>query len=113
MTDDNIWTEKDLADDMRADPETTQDADPAVDLDADLQKLQEERDRLFQQLARVTADFRNTQRRLEQDKAQSIQYANSHLIKSILPILDNFERALEMDVTKTDPATLKKGMQIV
>src|SRR5689334_4981738 len=106
MTDDNIWTENDLHEDAEAGSQTSQDADPAADLDADLRKLQEERDKLFEQLARVTADFRNTQRRLEQDKAQSIQYANTNLIKSILPILDNFERALETDVTKTDPATL-------
>jgi molecular chaperone GrpE len=61
----------------------------------------------------VTADFKNTQKRLEQDKLQSIQYANTSLIKSILPILDNFERALEVDPSKTDTAGLLKGMQIV
>ena len=113
MTDDNIWTENDLHEDTEAESQPSQDADPAADLDADLRKLQEERDKLFEQLARVTADFRNTQRRLEQDKAQAIQYANTNLIKSILPILDNFERALEQDVSKTDTATLLKGMQIV
>ena len=81
-------------------------ADPTDTLDADLRKLQEERDSLFEQLARVTADFRNAQKRLETDKLQSIQFANAHLIKGLLPILDNFERALEVDPAKTDTPKL-------
>jgi molecular chaperone GrpE len=113
MSDDNIWTDEDLQTDGGDDGREPTDADPAAELDADLRKLQDERDRLFEQLARVTADFKNTQRRLETDKAQAIQFANTGLIKSLLPILDNFERALEVDPAKTDPATLLKGMQIV
>jgi len=59
-------------------------------LDGDLRKLQQERDNLFEQLARTQADFRNAQKRLESDKQQAIQYANSKLITSILPVIDNF-----------------------
>src|SRR4051812_17972476 len=79
----------------------------------DVQRLQEERDSLFDRLARTTADFRNTQRRLEQEKEQAVQYANSSLIKSLLPVIDNFERALSVDPQKTDLQTVLKGMQIV
>lgn len=84
-----------------------------TELDADLRKLQEERDSLFEQLARISADFRNAQKRLEGEKQQAIQYANSTLIKNLLPAIDNFERALEVDPAKTDAAKLLKGMQIV
>src|SRR3954468_2104984 len=79
----------------------------------DVQKLQEERDRLYDRLARSTAEFRNTQRRLEQEKEQAVQYANSSLLKSLLPVIDNFERALAVDPQKTDLQTVLKGMQIV
>jgi len=82
-------------------------------LDADLRKLQEERDALFERLARVTADFKNAQKRLEDDKRQAIEYANSSLIKALLPVIDNFERALAVDPAKTDAAAVLKGMQIV
>ncbi|HEX8524935.1 MAG TPA: nucleotide exchange factor GrpE [Tepidisphaeraceae bacterium] len=113
MTDDNIWTDNDLDENDATDRDSGSNAEAAGDLDVDLRKLQEERDRLFQQLARVSADFKNAQRRLELDKQQAIQFANTGLIKSLLPILDNFERALEVDPAKTDVATLLKGMQIV
>ena len=76
-------------------------------------KLQAERDDLYQRLARATADFQNTRRRLETEIDQRMQYANGGLIKSLLPVIDNFERALAIDPAKTDPASILKGMQIV
>ena len=79
----------------------------------ELRKLREERDSLFERLARTTADYRNSQRRLEQDKEQAVQYANSSLIKSLLPVIDNFERALAVDPANSDAATILKGMQII
>jgi molecular chaperone GrpE len=44
---------------------------------------------------------------------QRSQYANASLIKSLLPVIDNFERALAVDVTKADPASILKGLQVV
>lgn len=86
---------------------------PEQDLEQDLKKLQEERDSLFERLARVTADFRNAQKRLEEDKRQAIEYANSSLITAVLPVIDNFERALSVDPAKTDVAAILKGMQLI
>ena len=93
-------------------PTFSLDGNPIEMLETDLRKLQQERDNLFEQLARTQADFRNAQKRLESDKQQSIQYANSKLIASILPVIDNFERALAADPAKSDLGTLLKGLQI-
>ena len=76
-------------------------------------KLRAERDEYYQKLLRATADYRNSQRRLEQDKQQAVQYANSTLIKALLPVIDNFERALAVDPEKTDVPKLLQGMQMV
>ena len=75
--------------------------------------LIQERDSLFDRLARTTADFQNARRRLEADKDQSVAFANSALIKSLLPVIDNFERALATGGGATDAASILKGMQIV
>jgi molecular chaperone GrpE len=80
---------------------------------ADVSKLQQERDALFERLARTTADFKNAQKRLEADAEQRAQYANSALIKSLIPVIDNFERALAVDPGKVDAASILKGLQIV
>src|SRR5688500_159315 len=67
---------------------------------ADTSKLQAERDDLFERLARATADFKNSQRRMQQEFDQRLAYANQSLIKQLLPVIDNFERALAVDPTK-------------
>jgi molecular chaperone GrpE len=79
----------------------------------DAQKLQVERDDLYHRLARATADFKNTQKRIQGEADQRVQYANQSLIKSLLPVIDNFERALAQDASKVDAASILKGMQIV
>jgi molecular chaperone GrpE len=76
-------------------------------------QLRAERDSLFERLARATADFQNTRKRLDAEADQRVQYANSALIKSLLPVIDNFERALAVDPGKADAASILKGMQIV
>ena len=75
--------------------------------------LRAERDQMFERLARATADFQNSRKRLEAEADQRVQYANSALIKSLLPVIDNFERALAVDPAKFDAAAILKGMQIV
>jgi molecular chaperone GrpE len=79
----------------------------------DFARVKAERDMLFEKLARAQADYQNSRKRLEADAEQRLQYANAGLIKSLLPVIDNFERALAQDPSKTDSASLLKGMQIV
>lgn len=96
-----------------ADEEGAQAGPEAPSQATDVARLQQERDELFDRLARATADFKNAQKRLEADAEQRAQYANSTLLKSILPVIDNFERGLAQDPGKVDPASILKGMQIV
>ena len=79
----------------------------------ELEQLRSERDSLYQRLARATADFQNMRKRQEQDTEQRVQYANSALIKALLPVIDNFERALAVDPAKVDAASILRGLQIV
>jgi molecular chaperone GrpE len=102
-------TEEEFEDDQATDETDV----PEVDESNDVIRLKAERDDLFNKLARAQAEFQNARRRLEQDKEQAVQFANSTLIKALLPVIDNFERALSVDPAKADVATLLKGMQIV
>lgn len=92
-------------------PETLSEAAAAVE--ADLKKLQEERDALFERVARVQADFRNAQRRLEAEKQQAIQFANTGLVSSLIPVIDNFERALAVDPATVDAGSILAGVRMV
>jgi len=79
----------------------------------ELEKLRAENKMLFEKLARAQADFQNSRRRLESEASTNLQYANEKLIRSLLPVIDNFERALAQDPAKSDAATILRGMQIV
>jgi molecular chaperone GrpE len=85
-----------------------------VDLvEQELVRIQAERDELFSRLARTTADFQNTRRRLQADADQRIQYANTGMVKALLPVLDSMERALSVDPQSADAKSILKGMEIV
>jgi len=79
----------------------------------ELSKLQAERDSLYERLARATAEFQNSRKRLEGEFEQRMAYANSALIRSLLPVIDNWERALNVDPEKVDSAAVLKGLQLV
>jgi molecular chaperone GrpE len=79
----------------------------------ELLQLRADRDDLYQRLARAQADYQNSRKRLEADMEQRLQYANGQLIKALLPVIDNFERALSVDPARTDVGGILKGMQIV
>lgn len=79
----------------------------------DFERLKSERDMLYEKLARAQADFQNSRKRLQAESDQRLQYANASLIKSLLPVIDNFERALSQDPAKSDAATILRGMQII
>src|ERR1700722_18152801 len=81
--------------------------------DEAMAKLQKERDELYDRLARLTADFQNSRRRLEGDPHQRQQYANISLIKALIPVIDNFERALAVEPGKSDASSILKGLQMV
>jgi molecular chaperone GrpE len=103
-----------IDDDEQLDSEDDrQQSDSATAASEEVEKLKTERDNLFDRLARATAEFKNSQKRMQIEFDQRMQYANSSLIKSLLPVIDNFERALAVDSDKADAGSILKGMQIV
>lgn len=65
--------------------------------DALLKKAQEENAVLKDKYLRVNAEMQNMKRRMEEEKANLLKYEGEDLIKKLLPVLDNFERAISMD----------------
>jgi molecular chaperone GrpE len=63
-------------------------------LRAEVERLTKERDNEREQHLRTLADFQNFRRRKEEERGADRQFANRELIIGLLPVLDNFERAL-------------------
>jgi molecular chaperone GrpE len=62
---------------------------------------------------RAQADFQNYKRFAEQDKADTCKYANAGLLSAILPVLDDFERALASVTDETTTAKLLEGLNLI
>jgi molecular chaperone GrpE len=73
-------------------------------------RLIEEKAELQDLLQRRQAEFDNFRRRTEREKADFAQYASTELIRELLPIVDDFERALKSDPAGKDYA---KGVQMI
>lgn len=80
------------ADDER--DETTADAAEAVSEPDPMTVLREERDKLRDQLLRTAADFDNFRKRSRKDVEDAERRGKEDVIREVLPVLDNLERAL-------------------
>lgn len=65
-------------------------------IEENLEEETDENDLLKESFARLQADFVNYKRRTEQEKSDYLDLGVSKVIIDILPIVDNFERALEV-----------------
>jgi molecular chaperone GrpE len=95
--------------------ESTGVADPPS---SSLQSLISERDHLLEEKADLTdrllrrqAEFDNFRRRAERERADVLEYANTETVRSILPILDDFERALKVECTGNKEYV--RGMELI
>ena len=62
----------------------------------ELQKLKSERDALLDRLARAQAEFENARRRASKEQQEFRDFAAADAIKSLLPVIDSFDRALQL-----------------
>ncbi|MEW5762113.1 MAG: nucleotide exchange factor GrpE [Bacillota bacterium] len=67
---------------------------PAGDLARLLAEANARADAYYQQMIRLQADFENFRRRTRQEKEALLRTATEGLVRELLPVLDNFERAL-------------------
>lgn len=62
---------------------------------------------------RLQAEFENVKKRLMREKEEFIKFAEASLILELIPIIEDFERALDATNKKEDIESLKKGIEIV
>ena len=83
-------------------------------MDGQLAAAIAERDQLIadmqDRLLRARAEFDNARRRAEREKSEYLQFAAMDLVKDLLPVLDDFERALQVETADRDYA---KGVELI
>ena len=77
----------------------------------ELQELRAERDALLDRLARMQADFDNARKRAAKEQQEYRDYALADAVKTLLPALDSFERALK--VSSGEKSELRSGVELI
>jgi molecular chaperone GrpE len=78
--------------------------------ETELQKLKAERDSLLDRLGRAQAEFENARRRAGKEQQEFRDYATADAIKTLLPVLDSLERALQV---KSDATEFRGGVELI
>ena len=79
-------------------------------LEAELQKVKAERNTLLDRLARMQAEFENARRRAAREQQDFRDFAVVDTIKSLLPVIDSFERALQ---AKSESGEFRTGVELI
>lgn len=77
-------------------PETVE-PEQVVALTEELEAVRAERDEHLDSLKRLRAEFENSRKRQEREKERILETASEKLVKELLPVVDNFDRALEAE----------------
>ena len=77
---------------------------------SELDKVKAERDALLDRLARQQAEFDNARKRGVREQQDFREFAAADVIKSFLPTLDSFERALKANADSTD---FRNGVELI
>ncbi|NLY29506.1 MAG: nucleotide exchange factor GrpE [Firmicutes bacterium] len=109
--------EKELGEDHGVEEGQEPDTEGAEFLDPEVIKdevvnLRQRVEELTQQLVRLQADFDNYRKRSRRDLQEGIIRANEELVRELLPVLDNLERAIAVD-SEASQASIREGVQLV
>jgi molecular chaperone GrpE len=74
-------------------------------------KLRAERDLLIDRLARLQAEFENARRRATREQQDFREYAAADTIKTLLPVLDSFDRALR--AAPAEKSEFREGIELI
>jgi len=78
---------------------------------SETEKLKAERDALLDRLARLQAEFDNARKRAVREQQDFREFAAADVIKSFLPTLDSFERALKAG--NADSSEFRNGIELI
>ena len=92
-------------------PSPTTDHPPAPAPADELVELRKERDGLHDRLLRQAAEFDNYRKRIDRERRDSAQFAAVDFVQELLPVIDDFERALQIEAPGAD--SYRQGIEII
>ena len=100
---------KNPAEEIQEETAETPEVDVSIE-DSELESLKKELEKQKDLALRTAAEFDNFKKRTERDKASSLEFMKADILKTFLPVLDNFGRALDTDPNGED---FQKGIELI
>ena len=85
--------------------------DPTPALADEIVELRKERDSLHDRLLRQAAEFDNYRKRIDRERKDSAQMASLDFVQELLPVIDDFERAIQTEAPGAD--SYRQGLEII
>jgi molecular chaperone GrpE len=82
-------------------------------LEAELVKAKAQAEDHYKQLQRLQAEFDNYRKRTQKEKTELIKYASERLVGELLPVLDNFDRAVSAAKVNPDFTSFSQGVEMI
>lgn len=98
-----------LADDGREDAEISELEKLSAELAEKTLEVEQSRDAFL----RERAELENFKKRMQRDKGEALRFAAEPIVRELLPVIDNLERAVEHSVTSGDGGPLVEGVRLV
>ena len=102
---------KKAAEDLNA--ESNEQTDNQSDLEQQIADLQAKYDEMEDKYLRAEAEMQNMTKRFKNEQAQLLKYEGQKFATEILPVMDNLNRALQIEVEDEASAQLKHGIEMV
>lgn len=80
---------------------------------SDPAEISRQRDEYYELLLRKAAEFDNYRKRVERERREYTEYATVELIKELLPLLDDLERAVAAEAGTGGPEAIRKGIELI
>ena len=90
-------------------PDTIESASAVADAD----ELQKQRDDYYDRLLRKTAEFDNYRKRVERDRQSMADAVTTDVVRDLLPLVDDLERALKADTGADGAEAYRKGVELI
>jgi len=93
--------------------EATSDPVEPTPLAPEIAQAIEERDQLRDRLLRTQAEFDNYRKRVERERLETIERAAESVLRDVLPVVDDLERALDAEPGNEAAASYRKGVELI
>lgn len=86
---------------------------PVNDAEKKIAELEEQVAQLNDKYLRIYSEFDNFRRRTAKERVEILNTAGEEIIKNLLPVIDNFERALKTNENATDVKAVNEGVNLI